>query len=252
MAEEKDDKNKKENKKEKESQVVTLTLMAGQVKNRQAPVTAFVSLGKKELAGKNVYFYIGQNYQPAGESATGTDGRAGALIDIPVDAKGSTLISAKADGMEYPKVSIIVDIPEEEKKQVAQVKFLHIEATWQGYDDEGNSKYQWIPRLFDADRKSISGSITISTESPIRLNDGISTEEKTLFVKEIPEKEIKVYRLIISGKGLVEVDVFVHGCDTRREFHLRGKKEVVTAGEAPQQNAGWWKKFKYGLKGGKL
>jgi len=58
MAEEK--KKDNENKNKKESSVVTLTLMVGKVKNHQVPVTAFVSLGKRELAGlagKTVYFW---------------------------------------------------------------------------------------------------------------------------------------------------------------------------------------------------
>lgn len=247
MAEKDEGKNKDD---KKEPPVVSLSLAMGQLKNRQLPVTAFVSLGRRELAGKTVYFYIGQDYRQTATSTSGADGRAGALIDIPADIKGSALISAKAEGMALP-TSITVDIPEDAKKQTAQIKRLSIEDTWQGYDQYGNSKYQWIPRLFDENNKSVMGTISISTESPIKINDGISEVEGTKFDREIPEKEVKIYKIIISSMGTLEVDVFVHGCDIKREFRLRGKKEVRDLGAPPTNEDGWWKKFRYGLKGGK-
>lgn len=245
---EKDEKRKGKEGKEKESQKVALKLVAGDVKNRKISLIAFCALGNQESADRNIHFYVGRDYQKVAESKSGADGRTEVSISIPPEAKGSFVVSAKADGMALPE-SITVDIPEAEQKQtIVPVKRLNMESTWQGYDEYGNSKYQWIPRLFDENNKSFGRKITISTENTITIDGRSGTE----FIVDVPKDGVKILKLVISALGLVEVDVFVHGCDIMREFQLRGKKVERTAGDPPAANANWWEKFKYGLKGGKL
>lgn len=226
MAEEKkDDKREK-----KEPQIVSLTLAAGQVKNRQVSVTAFVALGRRELAGKTVYFYVSQDYQQAATSATGADGRAGALINIPADAKGSILVSAKAEGMPVP-ASITVDILEEEKLQVSAVDKLGIEPTGQWYTDEGSSHCQWTPRVFDANGKAVEAKLHIVGARPFKINGLTPPIEVEKKIFDIPvTKEVKTYEVVVASPWLLEVDVFVEGADIEDEFMLEGARPAKQPG----------------------
>lgn len=225
MAEEKKD----DKKEKKEPQIVSVTLAAGQVKNRQVPVTAFVALGRRELAGKTVYFYVGQDYQLFATSASGADGRAGALIDIPADTKGTILISAKAEGMPYPS-SIAIDI-EEQKSEIPLVAKLDIEPTGQWYDKEEASHYQWTPQAFDESGKAVEAKLHIVGARSFKINGlvpAVEVEKKLFDV--LVTKEVKTYEIIIESSGLLEVDVFVESVDIESEFMLEGARPAKQPG----------------------
>lgn len=247
MAEKKDD--EKEGRKEKKEASITASIFPGEMSaDRRMAVNIFVSQGGKALEGRRVDVYFGDAMTSVGGLPMISDpmGKAGTVINVQAGIKGPQKIYAQAEGMPFP-TSITVEIPEEEKK-TQQVKYLSIESTWQGYDQYGNSMYQWILRLFDENNKGVAGDITISSENSIEING----EKKTKFTKGISDKEVDVYKIVISDSGTIEVDVFVHGCNIKREFQLRGKRVERTPGEPPAANANWWEKFKYGLKGGKL
>ncbi len=216
--------NRGDKKEKKEPLVVTVTLAAGEVKNHQIPVTAFVALGRRELAGKTVYFYIGQNYQQAATSSSGTDGRASALIQLPPDAKGAILVSAKSEGMPYP-VSTTVDIPEGKKEDILVVAKLDIEPTGLWYDEHDYSHILWTPRAFDESGKSVKAGLHIVGARPFRIIglDPPMPEGKIFDIKvsEVP----KTYEVIVTTPELLEVDVFVEGVDLEDEFMLDGARQ---------------------------
>ena len=241
MAENRDDKDKKTEKKE---QPVAVSIFAGEMTtDRRIAVNVFVSHGGKAMIGKRVDVYFGDAFTPVFGPPMITDamGKVGTVISVPAGIKGPQKIYAHTEGVAYPS-AITVDIPEEKKDDVVE---LDIEPTGLWYDDREHSHVLWTPRAFDKAGKAVKAKLHIVGARPFRIIglDPPVLVEKKIFDIKISEKA-ETYEVVVTTPGLLEVDVFVEGVDTEDELMLEGAREI---NHTSPQGGGFLKHLKWGL-----
>lgn len=218
----------KKGQKEKRPQKPSLTPIPGQVtKDRKLPMAAFVQ--GPDTQGKDVQFYIGQDYRPAGRPV-GIDpqGMAATLIDIPATATGMLYVSAKTEGMTSP-VGVNVEIPAPDSKRVNEFK-LQIEPTGVTHDENGFAHIPWTPRVFDAHDVCVATKIYLRGARPFKIKGLAGDAAQSNFEIDLDDKQTKTYEIVVQDEGLLEIDVFVEGVNINDQFRLYGAKKQAGPG----------------------